>query len=157
MKAAGPQLTRFLLADSGISAVFPAEPEKSDFAAKAFGTTVPTHTFGSEYCFRVFAVTFFDLPASVPDPSDDDRSKLYTALADQATNQMEAKKTSERDMGFGKEIGLLREFTLPNGFAGSMALVYRKRQVAMMMVAAPKGYRDPDTIDAFYKSLQFTK
>jgi len=157
MKATGPVLYRYPLGDSGISVVLPSEPEESDFTAHAWGTSVKTRNYGSEYCYRIFVAGYFSLPASTKDPSASDVSEFYKKIADEATGEMGATKVSDKEISVGDDKALLREVSMPHGMGGSMEFVYHKRQCVMMMIFGPKAYKDPDTVNGFLNSILFGK
>jgi len=155
-KTAEPPLSRFSVGESGLSALFPSVPVLSDTIVNGKNVNPTGHTYSAKYCLRTFSVTYSNLPANAPDISSAQANEVYSSLLDEMLGELKGKQTKQRDIGFGSDVGLYREFvSAENEVMGSIAVVLHRRQIVILLEAAPKGYPDPASIDAFYKSLEF--
>ena len=140
----GPELSRYPLGSSGLTAMFPHAPTNKDSRAPS-GAIL--HSSISDFASRSFMATYQDLPKSGP--------KLTTqSVTSSILIGFRASNVKSLEMKVGKESGLRSDFAIGTTTSGSL-LVYRlgKRMISLLSVA-PKVYQDGGTIKRFFGSVK---
>lgn len=151
LKVAGAPLKRYPLGDSGLTALFPAPPEKDvsdDESMLAQG-------FRCEYGSRTFFV-MCAMPA-LPDSgaySEEDIDSIRDLVATEFLKSLEAKSTSQRTEQDLCQKSVVIDFKTKDDDWGTIRVFYYKgRFVAIGQYAEPL-YVAPKTVDTFLRSVQ---
>jgi|GEM_PF-5970845 len=149
----GPELNRFDMGDSGLTALFPRKPETHTGKVGKGDTQVPIYTFASDYGLRSFEVAYSDVS---PKASTDDASnKTYCKyITDDTLKSLDGTAGKQTDIQLNGSPALRTEFTIGDDGKGVMVASVKDRRAIMLVEFAPTTYDDPATAETFLNSLQ---
>ncbi len=153
-KTAGPVLTRFPLGDSGMSALFPRAPEKTQKDIGKGAAKGPMYVFSSDHAVRSLQVAYRDLPVTTQ-PTDEEADAARVAIAEEVVASFHGKKTSQKDETVGSDQGLRVNFDVMKVATGTILVYLHGTRVVTLVEIGPKAYVDDATVDTFMHSVQF--
>jgi len=153
LKVAGPVLTRFPLGDSGLTALFPREPDHIEREVGKGTAKGPMHLYSSDYAIRSFQVAYRDIPFTKP-PTSDELDTALVMIADEIVSGLQGKKTKSKDETVGEDPALSVDFNAEGGAVGKVLVYMHGNRMIALIVFSPRAYSDPATIDTFLHSVQ---
>lgn len=140
----GPELMRFPLGRSGLSASFPHAPAERD-SKNADGSTL--HSYVSEFVTRSFMVTYQDIPKGKPGPN-------LKTVGSYVLSGFHATGIRTSSFIAGNSSGERSDFTIGTQAEGSL-LVYRlKNRILTLLTLAPREVEDSGTVKRFFRSVK---
>lgn len=153
-KVAGPVLTRFPLGTSGLTALFPREPENHESQVGKGAAQGPMYVYSSDYGMRSFQVAYRDVPFAKP-PSDEEMDIARVAIAEDIIASFRGKKTAQKDEKIGNDQGLSVAFAIGNEATGTVLVYMHGNRMVTLVEMGPRTYADPKTVDLFLHSVEW--
>jgi hypothetical protein len=149
----GPDLKRFPLGKSGMTALFPRTPEVTESKIGAGASRGTMFVYASDYALRSFEVAYRDMPDGTL--SSDLLGETRKYVSTDTLRSLHGKQVDQKEAPIGDETGLWTDFTLPEGSKGIVLAYFHAKKMIMVVEFAPHGYDDPTTVNAFLRSIQF--
>jgi len=153
-KAAGPAMTRFPLGTSGLTALFPREPENHESQVGKGASQGPMYVYSSDYGMRSFQVAYRDVPFPKP-PTHEEMDVARVAIAEDIIASFRGKKVSQKDDKIGTDQGLLVDFAIGNEATGTVLVYMRGNRMVTLVIMGPRAYVDSKTVDLFIHSVEW--
>lgn len=152
----GPTMSRFALADSGLSLLLPHMPKSEAISPSSDPDSSVMHRFQAVHGLRVFMAMYMDYPASAPDPDENELADAERGITADLVAGMKATVDSQKPGPIGKYSALITTFHM-QGAAGKIAVFSLGRRFIALVFAAPKVYANPEVENAFLNSLESDK
>lgn len=152
---AGPELSRFPLGDSGLSALFPSKPEADKEDVKDSGGSGTIYSFNSDFSLRNFTVGFQDISIASAIPLVGNKlTEAESKSTENLVGSLKGKKVLQRSELVGKYKALYTEYAFPNKAKVRVLIYLVESRFIFFLIADAMGYDDPKTADLFFHSVE---
>lgn len=151
---AGPELTRYPLGDSGLSALFPRQPDHKDALIGTGSEAGTIHAYTSDYGLRSFMAGYGELPSTPAKSSVTDVVSKARQVTDALLAIVHGKVEKQRTEQIGSDQGLYTQFVYHEQARGSVLVYVHSTRIIIVIEYAPKVYEDSKTVEAFLHSVE---